>query len=600
MTQVALVSSPWMGTSMPSIQLSILDSLLSEQEIACERYELFLDFAAEIGVPLYERLSTGTSFVPEWIFSKIYFDGAQESYALDEFLVRRSEFMFDKAIDDATLEYSIPIAEYFVELSADAIAAAQPSIVAFSLTISQTAASMALAKAIKSRLPQATIVFGGSSCSGVMGRAIMEVCKEVDYVIHIEAELVFTEFVRRILCDDDPSDLAGISWRSSSEGSVKTNHCKSLWKLSDSTWMPRYDQYFERLAANKISQDVQVWLPLESSRGCWYGSKRQCTFCGLHEIMKFREKEPSSVYEEIQHLADRYDVSKIFCVDLIMPHRYYATLLPMLGSRPDDVELFYEIKANVNRKNVEILSDAGVKWVQPGIESLDDDLLRLMRKGTTTLQNIFCLKSCQDNGIRVTWSMLIEVPGETQASYENMIELLPKLYHLPPPSGCNRIEVHRYSPYFENPEQFGMRDLEPHSLYKSVFPVDKEVLGDLVYLFEYQTDLELIDRDILRQLRAQVDAWQQNYKSGACLFIRKEVDGSSTVVDQRNLREKKEIPISPEEHLILQTMDEPTRLRDIEKQFGKATTEKAIKSLSTNSICKVLDKRVISLVSNLR
>mgnify|MGYP001376590225 CR=1 FL=1 len=43
--------------------------------------------------------------------------------------------------------------------------------------------------------------------------------------------------------------------------------------------------------------------------------------------------------------------------------------------------MFYEIKANLKPKEVKALSEAGVCWIQPGIENLDTRVLKLMKKG---------------------------------------------------------------------------------------------------------------------------------------------------------------------------------------------------------------------------
>jgi hypothetical protein len=54
--------------------------------------------------------------------------------------------------------------------------------------------------------------------------------------------------------------------------------------------------------------------------------------------------------------------------------------------------LFYEVKANLSHQQLELLARAGVRWVQPGIESLHTEVLRLMDKGVAGWQNIQLLK----------------------------------------------------------------------------------------------------------------------------------------------------------------------------------------------------------------
>ena len=56
--------------------------------------------------------------------------------------------------------------------------------------------------------------------------------------------------------------------------------------------------------------------------------------------------------------------------------------------------MFYEVKSNLRKEDVRQLREAGVVAIQPGIESLSDEVLRIMRKGVSALQNIQLLKGC--------------------------------------------------------------------------------------------------------------------------------------------------------------------------------------------------------------
>src|SRR4051812_31793928 len=83
-------------------------------------------------------------------------------------------------------------------------------------------------------------------------------------------------------------------------------------------------------------------LPYESSRGCWWGQKHHCTFCGLNgEGMVFREKSPDRVIEDLRALAAAFPARSIFMTDNIMPHAYFKTLPPRLAADPLPLSLFY-------------------------------------------------------------------------------------------------------------------------------------------------------------------------------------------------------------------------------------------------------------------
>ena len=58
------------------------------------------------------------------------------------------------------------------------------------------------------------------------------------------------------------------------------------------TGPPDYDDYYAVLAElGQTAQGLDRILLYEGSRGCWWGEKHHCTFCGLNaQSMKFRAK----------------------------------------------------------------------------------------------------------------------------------------------------------------------------------------------------------------------------------------------------------------------------------------------------------------------
>ena len=161
---------------------------------------------------------------------------------------------------------------------------------------------------------------------------------------------------------------------------------RPLIRDMDALPTPDYDDYFEALRASTLSTLIRPGLLAESSRGCWWGEKSHCTFCGLNGTgMKYRSKSPERVLTELAELSRRYGVNGIQFVDNILDMSYFRTMLPRLAAEGGRYALFYETKANLKREQVKLLAEAGVRWIQPGIESLDDNVLRLIGKGNSTL-----------------------------------------------------------------------------------------------------------------------------------------------------------------------------------------------------------------------
>jgi radical SAM superfamily enzyme YgiQ (UPF0313 family) len=116
---------------------------------------------------------------------------------------------------------------------------------------------------------------------------------------------------------------------------------------------------------------------IELSRGCWWGEKHNCVFCGANsQALTYRQKSPQRGYDEITTLVERYGIDRIHFTDCILSMQYFETLLPAISNWKKDVNLFFEAKANLSRRQVRTLKSAGVNIFQPGIESLDSEMLK--------------------------------------------------------------------------------------------------------------------------------------------------------------------------------------------------------------------------------
>ena len=129
--------------------------------------------------------------------------------------------------------------------------------------------------------------------------------------------------------------------------------------------------------------------------------------------MQYRLKSPERVLDELSELKRLYGIGNIQFVDNILDMSFFKTVLPKLAASDEKFSLFYETKANLKREQVELLAQAGVRWIQPGIESLDDRLLKLLEKGNSTLMNLQLLKWCCELDIDVSWNLLSGIPGES-------------------------------------------------------------------------------------------------------------------------------------------------------------------------------------------
>ena len=109
--------------------------------------------------------------------------------------------------------------------------------------------------------------------------------------------------------------------------------------------------------------------------------------------------------------------------------------------------------------------------IQPGIESLSDHVLKLMRKGTTALRNIQLLKWAREFNIIAEWNILYGFPGETPDDYRDILELLPAIRFLRPPCAAGPIRLDRFSPYHKSPADFGLLNVRPLKTYRHTLSI---------------------------------------------------------------------------------------------------------------------------------
>jgi len=245
-----------------------------------------------------------------------------------------------------------------------------------------------------------------------------------------------------------------------------------------------YDDYFALFDRKLHGNPLKPRIPFETSRGCWWGERSHCTFCGLNgATMKYRAMQAASAVALMQGLFDRYGsrANEFESVDNILPREYLTEVLPLLNP-PKHAHLFYEVKADLKRHEMEALERARVLRIQPGIEALSTSTLKLMKKGTTAFQNLRFLMYCQTFHVKPQWNLLAGFPNEPESVYEKYCRDIPLLTHLSPPSGAFPVRFDRFSPYFKLAEEYGLK-LVPGDFYGMIYPFPAEDLVHLAYFF---------------------------------------------------------------------------------------------------------------------
>jgi ribosomal peptide maturation radical SAM protein 1 len=234
-------------------------------------------------------------------------------------------------------------------------------------------------------------------------------------------------------------------------------------------------------------------------------------------------------------------------VDNIMPYSYFGTLLPRLpAALPERVSLFYEQKANLTLSKVRALKEAHVTVIQPGIESLNSNILNCIDKGIKGCQNIALLRYARSLGINVTWNLLTSFPGDRREDYEELARLLPQIVHLQPPDGLHPLRLDRFSPYFTSPHKYGISNLRPKPIYAELFPARAD-LKKLAYYFDGDYQCGAFEcPEVIADIERKTASWLTRWESATKPFL----SVSHLLQDQFVLIDGRASSDSPEVRLI--------------------------------------------------
>ncbi|MES0488856.1 MAG: RiPP maturation radical SAM C-methyltransferase [Leptospirales bacterium] len=551
---VHLVVPPYGPPEHPALGVSVIKAALTRSGISSSVNYLNLLHAQNIGLPRNMYVGTlATILLGEWTFARAAFPDAthdDEGYfalALKMLHSRWSHIEVGAAInmlleDNDLSRAAVEIreaSEQLIETSAAEIVAQQPKIVGCSSVFQQHCASLALLRRVRELDPDIVTVIGGSNCEGPMGLANIRNFSWLDFVVSGEADLSFPELCINILEDGrnlHSSKIPDGVYAQMETGGAPVPPSRGLVTDLDLTPIPDMSDYFEQLAQLDIKHYIDPSLLVETSRGCWWGDRSHCKFCGLNGVgMVYRSKSPDRVIKEFEQLAKQHSLQCFAVVDNILDMKFFDTVLPDLAARPEPYTIFYETKANLTREQVRKLKAAGIHSIQPGIESLHNEPISKMGKGSRVSTNLQLLKWAREFGINVIWIILSGLPEDQDHWYQEMADMASLLGHLCPPAGVGNIEWHRFSPYFERASDFGL-ELEPLRLGRYIYPVTPDQLSDLSYSFE-TLGKELSPRpDPLKPGKELLDLnirlWQKEWKEGARLEM-SEVEGGICIEDTR-------------------------------------------------------------------
>lgn len=547
--RVTLVCMPWTSLNEPSLGLGILKSTLTNAGIECRVFYGHIQLLRYMRVHTYETLAANFA-LNDWMFTAVF---EQETSAVQEKALKDFvQFLWDEkafhgyknihSFDDLLqMMYKIrnKIIPRYLEDCVEVILSADPTLVGLTCLFDQTIASLAIARLIRKKRPGIMLAMGGYALEGPMSDHIIDSFPFIDCVVTGEGEPAIEKLALASVGQCTLADVPGAHYRDRNGNTLKSLLPQRFINLNDSPY-PDYDDFYEQV--NQMREEHQVhirWrtLPVEASRGCWWGQKSHCTFCGIDDhTMTYRQKKADSVLDMLETLNKKYKRAYFRFSDYILPNNYYKDLLPRLERYKHKLAFSCEIKANITSEKAKLLHEAGFFEVQPGIESFSTPVLRIMKKGVTAIQNILTVMLGTRYSILIHYNLLYGFPDDTEEAYRDLLKTIPRLYHIYPPENETIIAITRFAPL---EQMYNAREpLHAHKAYDIIFSQeyrDKTGFNPDNYCYHFRkpfkNSAKLVEYYSL--LSYQVKHWRDIYGKREVVLIYEDRETDIRFIDTR-------------------------------------------------------------------
>jgi len=239
-------------------------------------------------------------------------------------------------------------------------------------------------------------------------------------------------------------------------------------------------------------------LPLFTSRSCPY----KCSFCTIpYASSGFRERSPKLVADDLSRLTEKYRTSLYTFVDETLTVPALSGVADEIIARGLDVSWYGETRFHpkFDRDLAQRLYRSGCRKLQFGLESANQRVLNLMKKGVRVECILPNIHACLSEGIALHLFAFLGFPGETEAEARQTYAFAEEVHRLsleeyknPYTSmGIGSFNLEIYSDVYYHPERYGVR----------FDPAQARLESDELFELDYTVDRGLSRKDAARLLR---------------------------------------------------------------------------------------------------
>ena len=290
----------------------------------------------------------------------------------------------------------------------------KPNIIGMTATTPFFHIAVSLARKLKGDSP---IIIGGSHITILKERAFDSV---FDYAFIGEADESFPLFLEGGERGEDVSGVKGVLYREN--GGVRfTGEAESVYDLDS---LPVPARHLLRMDRYKIGtlQGRKKFASIMTMRGCPF----KCIYCSTQISGKrVRKRSPELVAKEIESVIREYNIRHFIFLDdtLTVDRKHILKICDLIK----ELKITFEGGSRADLVDEELISrmvDAGLTRFSFGLESVDENIRRIMRKEVPLESYIIANKLTNKYGVETLNSCMVGLPGETLDTIKKTLSFL--------------------------------------------------------------------------------------------------------------------------------------------------------------------------------
>lgn len=339
-----------------------------------------------------------------------------------------------------------------------------------------------------------------------------------------EGEITFVELMEAFEGKRSLNSVDGIAFIDESDVYTRTKPRELIQDLDQIAW-PAYDLFdmtyytlmrFPNIQANERS------VSMLSGRGCIF----TCNFC--YRLDKgFRPRSAKSIIKEVEFLKKEYGIQYVAFMDELLMSSRERTLELCQAFIDSGLNVKWDCNGRLNFADIDVLQkmkEAGCVFINYGIESLDNNTLKVMHKGLTRDMIIRGIENTLEVGISPGLNIIYGNINEPLEAIDDAVEFLLKYDDHAQLRTIRPVTPYPGSELFDYAVEHGLlKDTEDFYEHKHVnsdlLAVNFTTYSDEeVYKKLYEANMRLIDRYLEVQSQKYKQICEALYKNKDASF----------------------------------------------------------------------------------